>query len=183
MDWDDLCWNLHEDSIQQGESSGKEAGSLAGFRDGLGLGQVKGFELGMEIGFIRGFLEALEEEESVAKNDRIQRSIDQLQKALEQESLQPSIIFQETAQMMTRNEQTSSSSSPPSWNENDGDSPSRESKADAESKLQRIRARFKVLIVQLKIPKSTLKDVMDVAAKSAIATKKEPSAPSFDGEW
>lgn len=182
MDWDNLCWNPHEESVQQGETSGKEAGRLAGFRDGKAMGQVKGFELGMEVGFIRGFLEALEQDENVKKNERIQRSIDQLQKILEEESLQPDVIFQDAKLVMamaSKKEQESSAAA--SSNGDEEDSPSGESKVDVESKVQRIRARFKVLIVQLKIPKSTLKDVMDEAGKSTVS--KDLESVPFEGGW
>ena len=182
MDWDDFCWNPHEESVQQGETSGKEAGRLAGFRDGKAMGQVKGFELGMEVGFIRGFLEALEQDQNVSKNERIQRSIDQLQRILEEESLQPEVIFQDAQSVIAM--ASKKYEEPPTEttsDEDDEDSPNGESKVDVESKLQRIRARFKVLIVQLKMSKSTLKDVMDEAGKSTIS--KDPDSAPFEGDW
>ncbi|CAJ1936889.1 unnamed protein product [Cylindrotheca closterium] len=187
MEWDDLCWNPHQESVQRGEISGSEAGRLAGFRDGKALGQVKGFELGMEIGFIRGFLEALEQDNfaTVVKNERIQRSIDQLHKVLEEELVGPDAIFQENHNQLSAKEakealpphQSDDADSPPPPPSDDED----KSKVDVESKLQRIRARFKVLIVQLKLPKSSLKDYMDEAAKSSSISNDQE--PAFEGEW
>ncbi|KAL3927756.1 MAG: hypothetical protein SGBAC_012951 [Bacillariaceae sp.] len=177
MDWDDLCWNPHQESAQQGEISGSQAGRLAGFKDGKAMGQVKGFELGMEIGFIRGFLEALEQDSTLEKNERIQRSIDQLHKVLKEESLQPDAIFQENNKLSAKAEAGPLSQSQDSEQEPVTDS----SKVDVESKLQRIRARFKVLIVQLKLPQSSLKDCMDEAAKSSVSIADQE--PAFEGEW
>lgn len=183
MDWDEFCWNPHQESVQQGEISGSEAGRLAGFKDGKALGQVKGFEMGMEIGFIRGFLEALEPQDDnspaiIEKSGRIQRSIEQLHKVLNEESLQPDAIFQENNTQLSAKETLSSH-----VYDDDQELPQadEDSKVDVESKLQRIRARFRVLVVQLKLPKSSLKDYMDEAAKSStISTDQEPA---FEGEW
>jgi hypothetical protein len=167
MEWDDVCWNPHDSSYRQGQAEGFKAGNLAGYRDGQALGRTKGLEYGMELGFIRGFLNSLNHEESSKhKTDRIQRSIEKLRKALEDESLQPDEIF--------RKEQ------PGRNQEQDLQDDSEDaSKLDVLAKLQRIRARFKVLTVQLGIPKFSLKEIMDEAAESSTIVQE----PMVDREW
>lgn len=169
MDWDDLCWNPHESSLRKGEEEGLEAGRQAGYRDGQALGRTKGLEFGMELGFIRGILLYLQED-SMQLSDRIQHSIEQLQKALEDESLHPEQIFREQQQ-----------NSVIEFQNNTNDSESDSNKLDVLAKMQRVRARFKVLTVQLGIPKLTLKDVMDEAAEAA--SSESPEEPRVDNEW
>lgn len=167
MDWDDVCWNPHESSFRQGQEEGFEAGNLAGYRDGQALGRTKGLEFGMELGFIRGFIDALEHEEDIRKTDRTQRSLEQLRKVLEDESLRPDEIF--------RQQQLDAASK----QQDPHDDSETVSKLDVIARMQRIRARFKVLTVQLGIPKFTLKEVMDEAATSSTAV----AEPKVDSEW
>jgi hypothetical protein len=167
MGWDDVCWNPHDSSFRQGQAEGFEAGNLAGYRDGQALGRTKGLEFGMELGFIRGFLNSLEHEESsIHTTDRIQRSLEKLRKVLEDESLQPDEIFRQ--QQLGRNQEQDLQ-----------DDSEDASKLDVLAKMLRVRARFKVLTVQLGIPKFSLKQIMDEAANSSTIVQE----PMVDREW
>eukprot|EP00980_Cylindrotheca_fusiformis_P019930 scaffold7017_cov134-Cylindrotheca_fusiformis.AAC.25 len=172
MDWDDVCWNPHESSFRQGQEEGLEAGSIAGYRDGQALGRTKGLEFGMELGFINGFLNVVEQQESIDKSDRIQRSVEKLRKVLEDECLQPNEIFEHHHHQHHQQQQQQQQN-----NQDDSEDPS---KLDVLAKMQRVRARFKVLTVQLGIPKFSLKGVMDDAANSG-AVPADPA--TVDNEW
>lgn len=186
MDWDDLCWNPHESSLQQGIEEGHEAGRLAGYRDGQALGRTKGVEFGIELGFIRGFLTELERSiTTLEKTDRIKNSMELLNRALKDESLNPVHIF--------HHQQQQSLLQDPNNNNNDqedihDDSEIRPSKLDVMAKMQRVRARFKVLTVQLGLAHVQLKDIMDqAAAANSNGTNFSPSSSlevsRVDNEW
>jgi hypothetical protein len=161
--WDDLCFDPHQSSLEEGKAQGREAGALAGFRDGQALGRTKGIEFGMELGFIRGFLSVLAE----PTNDRIQRSMHELVRALE-DFPGPDAMFE---QVLKQQQQPATSS-----DKDDSEDPT---KLDVIAKMQRIRARFKLLTVQLKIPHYSLKQVMDEAASHHKTTAEPPA----DNEW
>jgi hypothetical protein len=167
MDWDDLCWNPHESSLQQGEAEGLEAGRFAGYRDGQALGWTKGLEFGMELGFIKGFLNHLQED-CTQRSNRVLHSIERLKKALEDESLHPDQIF--------RDQQHAAQELKNSYDDSEDDS-----KLNVVAKMQRIRARFKVICVQIGIPRFSLKEIMDDAAEASSSTS--PEENKGDSEW
>ena len=168
MDWDDVCWNPHESSLRQGIQEGHEAGSLAGFRDGQALGRTKGVEFGMELGFIRGFLTELEQSNLPGKTHRVKNSMALLDKALKDESLHPALIFQrQQHQQDQQSQQLYLTIEDEDAGEEKDDSERNSSKFDVTAKMQRVRARFKVLTVQLGFSNFSLKEMMDQAAMAA----------------
>jgi hypothetical protein len=161
-DWDDLCLDPHHSSFEAGQMEGRAAGELAGFRDGQALGQTKGLEFGMEIGFIRGVLQALEEEEESISNknsisDRVRKSMQGLRQALADFPTPDQMLEQQAALQMKPHAHHDNNSND---HDDDSEDPSSNTKLDILAKLQRIRARFKLLMVQLGMPQFSLKQVM-----------------------
>jgi hypothetical protein len=163
-DWDDLCLDPHHSSFEAGQMEGRAAGELAGFRDGQALGQTKGLEFGMEIGFIRGVLQALEEEEEEEEesirnknSDRVRKSMQGLRQALADFPTPDQMLEQQAALQMTPHAHNDNNSND---HLDDSEDPSSNTKLDILAKLQRIRARFKLLMVQLGMPQFSLKQVM-----------------------
>jgi hypothetical protein len=180
-DWDALAFDPHQASYEQGKTEGRTAGGMAGFRDGQALGHTKGLDFGMEIGFIRGFLLELNNEEEEPSSDsmkknRIERSKRELEKALE-DFPPPNLMFEQVAEGMTRLGVVNVTQQQNS--EDDTEDPS---KLDILAKLQRIRARFKLLTVQLGIPQASLKQVLDSAATSSDESN-NMTVPVVDNEW
>jgi len=168
--WDDVCLNPHKHELEEGRQQGREAGLEAGYREGYELGRTNGIEYGMEIGFIRGVVCALKER-SFENNERISKTIDDLSKALDGFP-GPEEVFRENT-LQTRTHQTLNDDS------EQPEEPSEE--LDVRGRLQRIRARFKLLTVQLGMPHFSLKQVMDQAAArtlGAAETQREESS-----EW
>lgn len=161
--WDALCFDPHQSSLEEGKAKGREAGELAGFRDGQALGRTKGIEFGMELGFIWGFLSVLPK----PTNERVERSMKELKRALDDF---PGLdaMFEQSLQL--QNLKTSSG------NKDDSEDPT---KLDVLGMMQRIRARYKLLTVQLGIPNYSLKQVMDEASSQHKTTKGHP----IDSEW
>ncbi len=161
FDWQDACLDPHHHSLQQGKAEGRDAGSLAGFKDGLALGQNKGLEFGLEIGFYQGVLEALRQKDW---SDRILKTIDKVQEAMDDF---PSVdqVFapsnsSSSSTSTTTNHATEMSSLVRSSNLDNMDQNDSEDviKLDILNKLQRIRARFKLLTVQLGKPQFSLRN-------------------------
>ena len=162
LDWEDLCLDPHHYSLQQGKIEGREAGALAGFRDGQQLGQTKGLEFGLEVGFYQGAISALRHGREW--NERIQHSIDKVQDAIN-DFPNPDQVFATTRQHTSNENSLSSwihSSNNSSTLDNHDDHDSEEvAKLDILHKLQRIRARFKLLMVQLGKPHFSLQHALE----------------------
>jgi hypothetical protein len=166
--WDDLCVNPYQSSLEQGRAQGKEGGGLAGFHDGQALGRTKGIEYGMELGFVRGFLEVVSAQDQ--PNPKIVRSLRELSKALD-DFPSPDDMFSDSVD--TTEQPTNKD------DDNDSEQPAGSSeKLDIMNKMQRVRARFKLVSVQLGMPHVSLKDIMDQAA--AVNIKSDPPG---DKEW
>ena len=171
---DDLCLDPHQSSLEEGRVQGRTAGELAGFHDGQTLGQTKGIEFGMELGFIRGFLNALgqlQEKKTGDEDHRIQRSMVELEKSLDDFPC-PDAMFEQTPNISTdatsRDDQYDDSEDPI----ND--------KLDIIAKMQRVRARFKLLTVKLGMPHFSLKKVMDEVSSTEDTST---GGPPMDSEW
>jgi hypothetical protein len=157
-DWDSLAFDPHRQEIQAGVKDGQEAGRSAGFKDGRALGQEKGVEYGMELGFIRGVVMVLSEDGCRRDEEKIQKSLCELNALLDE--------FPTPDEMFDKDK-----------TDQDGNHGSKEE--DSSSILhhmQRIRARFKLLMVQLKEPHFSLKQVMTDAANM-------DQEPAVDREW
>ena len=85
--WEDVCLSPYEYSQEEGRAQGRQEGSLAGFDQGYSLGQTTALSYGMEIGFMRGVVVVLEERMKQQQNhkmgDRIDKSLQNLQAALD----------------------------------------------------------------------------------------------------
>ena len=165
--WDEICVNPHQSNMELGRMEGREAGLRAGFNDGFALGRTKGIEFGMELGFIRGFLNTVEikvrtSQDDAARNERLLQRVDGLRRAID-EFPGPDIMFANTMNDDANDEK------------NDSESASKAT--DIVGSMQRIRAKFKVLTAQLKIPHFSLMQVMADAARMA----SEPSRSNLSG--
>ena len=153
--WDDIFLNPHESHMELGRQDGREAGLHAGFKDGHALGRTKGIEFGMELGFIRGFLNTIEHGEMESNQDaarvqRIQKGVEGLRRAID-DFPAPDTVFASAMNSKHR----------------PGDN-TEANAMDIMGALQRIRAKFKVLTVQLKIPHYSLKQVLVDAARDEV---------------
>ena len=171
--WDNLCLNPHERELEEGRRQGREAGLKAGYREGYALGRTNAIEYGMEVGFIRGVVNYLKGR-SFENNERMIKRIDDLARALD-DFPSPEEVLQEggltvevTGTLQALNddsEQTVESSDD----------------LDVRGKLQRVRAHFKLLMVQLGMPHFSLKRVMDDAV---VTEKSRPAAQRQESsEW
>ena len=144
--WDDICINPHQTEIDSGREEGQIAGLQAGFNDGFALGRTKGIEFGMELGFMRGFLNTVE---AKLLNERLQKKVEELRQAIDN--------FPSLDAIKTMNKEETY------MEEDDSETVVVPGSLDILGSMQRIRAKFKVLTVQLKIPQFSLKQVMDDA--------------------
>ena len=159
-----------------GTEDGRAAGEAASFLEGQMLGASKGLEIGIEIGFAQGLLEiAREHLAALAKvgtgesnnptcisvsgttpmHVRVQRSVDELEGAIKD--------FPTSTELFRQRDTLHDGDMGPSLG------------VDVREKLQRIRARCKVLTVQLGIPHHSLKRVMDDALSHDTSTKDGPT--------
>jgi uncharacterized protein YoxC len=144
------------------------------------LGASKGLEIGLEIGFAKGLLEVCRKRiDTLTKKDdniegdvtetstsaktssraRLERSIDELERAIQDFPSSAELFAASLSNNLHRNE----SETQASLQNEAGDVQGAE--VDVQAKLQRIRARCKVLTVQLGIPYHSLKRVMDDALR------------------
>lgn len=163
--------------VQEGRILGKEAGLEAGFREGWAIGERTGVDLGMEIGFAMGLAEAVrtklssdEQNQSSSSSslDRIRKSVEELEKAIADF---PSSETEIRNRLFRRGNDRKSNINyelDGEWSNNDSSEEQHqlgEEEEDVRAKLQRIRARSKVLTAKLGIPRHSLKTVMAEAAK------------------
>ena len=162
-DWDSIAFDPHRQDLDRGVKDGEEAGRLAGFNDGRALGRQKGVEYGMELGFIRGVVGQLMESESEKIEEKIRKNLRELTVLLN-EFPTPEEIFEQ--EKFTSNDQV---------NESLDNEENQTNSTSILQHMQRIRARFKLLMVQLKEPHFSLKQVMADAA--------ELDQTPLDNEW
>jgi hypothetical protein len=173
--WDRLCIDPFRSELEEGRVQGKEDGERAGFRQGYRLGNLTAIEYGMEIGFARGVLKAIEDLHRDADDDRIRHSVQKLRAALD-EFPGPEEVFQKQNDAAKPNSADVSEQEMEKMDEGD---------VDIAGKMQRIRARLKLLTVQLGAPKLSLKSVMDDAARdsSKDIDNKASIPPPKSTEW
>ena len=179
-----------ETIVARGRKEGREAGLGQGFNDGRLIGQKTGVEYGMEIGFATGLLEAVRQGinsgdlSPMGSLDRITKSANDLEKAIHdfpssEESIKKR-LFRSTSHSEKSIINISSSN-------NDNDDYKQLQRRDGSSeeniraKLQRIRARCKVLAAKLGIPHHSLKTVLAEASQNKVA-KTSLASSSKDGE-
>lgn len=161
--WDALCVDPHADALAEGRRRGASDGRAAGWREGHATGRTTAAEHGMELGWVRGVVTELRRQNAVWKDERLQKSTDSLLRALDGFP-SPEDVFrgqQQRARDPLREEDPNDTGDAEELpNGEDGSS----SELDVAGKLQRIQARFKLLMVQLGLPHFSLKRTMDQAA-------------------
>jgi hypothetical protein len=150
FDWADACLNPYNASLEQGRAKGREAGALAGFREGEALGRAKGLEFGLEVGFYRGIVNVLSSSQATYSL-RIQNSIEKLRKAID-EFPSPDELFRMRGANSTLMDARTYSS---------GDDSETPAKFDILNKMQRIRAYYKLVAVQVGKPQFSLRNALE----------------------
>jgi hypothetical protein len=165
--WDNLCTNPHHHDQEDGRERGRHDGSIAGYNEGYNIGRTTAISNGMEIGFIQGVLVYLMTEGSLSamlieneKVERAQKSIQNLQIAIDEFPSPESLIDRSTEDKQAIRETNV---------HDDDDDNSINTTNDISNKLQRIRARFKLLMVQLGLSHVSLKQLMDINVHAATA--------------
>ena len=134
--WDDLFANPHQSAHELGCAEGRIGGLHQGYVDGQKLGTTKGVEYGMELGFLQGILHEIEmhvlSAVDLEKQEKLRTSVKELQHMI-QTFPSPEELF----------------------NVNDAE------RMDIATRLQRLRAKYKLLTIQLRIPCVTLREVMN----------------------
>ena len=203
-------------AVEEGRVLGKEEGLLAGFQEGRVLGQKTGVDCGMEIGFSLGLVQAVRKtilSESTSSSDcdlsssssstfldRIRKSVDELEKAIDdfpgpdEEDIRR-LLFRSTEGKVD----TDSKSPIEEENELAGYENNKEDlgstntnfeqqqlpNEDVRVKLQRIRARCKVLTAKLGIPRHSLKNAMAgvVKNKAKLTSPEHDDSGEGSREW
>ena len=144
--WDDLCVNPHDGAHNHGREEGHLAGMQKGFDDGQRLGNTKGMEFGMELGFLNGVVSEIElrilPTVCPEKKERATKSLKELRRMI--------LSFPDPDELFQVNP---------------------EGRLDLSLRMQGIRAKYKVLTVQLHIPQVTLKDVLNEQLPSAVSSE------------
>jgi hypothetical protein len=197
QEWENFCLDPYQSAREEGERQGRDAGMEAGFRDGHGMGINTGTEYGMELGFFKGVCSAVEAAtaESLNQNvseERVRKTVTDLRLALD-DFPGPDQVFQvrqrpprhqhdgeEHAHEHEPEQDDGDDDDNDDGDENgeDDDAIATESKKTVLHKMQRIRARFKLLTVQLGIPHFSLTRVMDEAAATS-ATETAPDTADW----
>ena len=175
--WDSICVHPHADYLEEGRRQGRQAGLEAGWDEGYALGRTTAMDYGMELGFMRGVVVAAAKttlttssSSSSSSSERVQKSLQELRSALDdfpgaEESLR--FNHQESANnLLSVKTSLLLSHDGGSKTSNDDSEPL----VDIRGQLQRIRARFKLFMVQLGMPHFSLKQLMDDAAAAATTT-------------
>ena len=175
--WDDLCTNPHRQIQEEGQERGRQDGSISGYNEGYTIGRTTAMSNGMEIGFIQGVLAYLTTECNLSailiddeKRERAQKSIHNLKIAII-EFPSPDILIQQRASKdptVTQDEGNVSNNNNNNNNNNNDDDDNTNSKIDISNQLQRIRARFKLLLVQLGLSHVSLKHLMDIDVTESV---------------
>jgi hypothetical protein len=198
--WDDLCINPHQAALDEGRELGRRDGRSAGLHEGYNLGQVTAVDHGMELGFVQGVLEVIEDNldsmdlwssSSNEKKERILNTIRLLGNALDEfpgpdEIFRDDVVTGNPAIIMQDRTNVDDTEKLPQEGDNDDET---SSSADVAGKMQRIRARFKLLTVQLGHPNLSLKSVMDEVAtditpnSNNMPNGKERTLANETNEW
>ena len=146
--WDDICVGPFDDQLLKGRSEGRMAGLESGYRDGETLGFSKGVELGLELGFMAGVCDelckSLPQKEEVESKDRHRDKVYNLARELLQtiDSFPtPDAMFQKDDNGQEQQQQ-------------------QDPNHDVRASMQRIRARFKLLMVRCKTPLLSLETTL-----------------------
>jgi hypothetical protein len=225
-DWDSIL-DPYAESLQEGYHEGQQAGLQSGYNDGWHLGKIKALEIGIELGYMQSIAsealkKLLKERESKHSttnetggdysnkaDPQMERRIKKLNDFLEsiQSFPNPDVIFSQISSVESEESERHYNDEK---NKTDIEGiedelqavniSSASSPVDIVGKMQRIRAKFKTILVQMKMPSLTLKKVMngeivttkngDAAINSAGNKSKQKSVTSspqlsvyHDNEW
>lgn len=189
INFEDLCLDPYKDSLEEGKIEGRIAGLQAGFKDGRSLGRMKGLEIGIELGYMRGVAVGVNERmlplmearsndaDGIRRVEKIRKVLADLVSAIDAFP-SPDEMFSETNKINggdVNEEEKGMKQDALAERSNRMQAPGES--LDVAGKLQRVRAKFKLLTVQLKLPQLSLKRVMDAACSGIDTTvKKSPSA-------
>lgn len=158
--WDSLCTNPHLKVQQDGRERGRQDGSIGGYNEGYNIGRTTALSNGMEVGFIQGVLLYLMTEGSLSaileeneKVERARKSIQLLQIALDEFPAPDTLIIDRSTENQTIGETNG---------DNNDNVDNINTANDISKKLQRIRARFKLLMVQIGLSHVSLQKLMDI---------------------
>jgi hypothetical protein len=194
QDWENFCLDPYQSAREEGERQGRDAGLEAGFRDGQKMGINTGTEYGMELGFFKGVCSAVEAANADNLNqnvseERVRKTVADLRLALD-DFPGPDQVFQvrqrpprhqhdgeeHTHEHESEQDDDDDDDDDDDGGNGDSENAAAESKKNVLHKMQRIRARFKLLTVQLGMPNYSLTRVMDeAAATSATVTAPDTS--------
>lgn len=189
LDFEDLCLDPYQAHFNIGRREGSAAGLQAGYDDGRKLGQQKAVEVGIELGYMRGVAEAIRQDvipsvdaANVSSLDddtscgdeevdatrrkmdkKVGKSLNELLSMIDAFPSPDEIFHQST----TGDGQAVSGDGGLDGEEDDSEKIETQSggPVDISGRMQRIRAKFKLLCVQLKIPEAGLSKVMEDAKK------------------
>ena len=190
LDFEDLCLDPFQSNFDEGHREGRAAGLQAGFNEGRKLGQQKAIEVGIELGYMRGVAEAIRQAilvpSSASSDDsdlnpsndadathrrmeKVGKSADELLSMIDAFP-SPDEIFHQQTNQTTDDSEGRVGQQPLSNDTEVSDSeqiiaPSG-GPVDISGRMQRIRAKFKLLCVQLKMPEIGLTKVMEDAKKN-----------------
>ena len=172
--WDNLCMNPHSQIQENGRERGGHDGSMLGYNEGYNIGRTTAISNGMEIGFIQGVLAYLTDQSTLSalliedeKVERAQKSIQNLQIAIN-EFPSPDVLVPRMPHDRTVLDEANV--------DDNGDDKNINTNIDISNKLQRIRARFKLLMVQLGLSHVSLKQLMDISICEPVITNSEDTA-------
>lgn len=168
-DWDSIL-DPYEDALQQGRQEGQEAGLKSGYESGWNLGKIKALEIGIELAYMHSivseglkYLEKRNDEKIIksSSNDHFERRIKKMKDFLESihSFPSPNDIFSSTRNPTSHPSRTETNSGNSNIVDNNNSPIS--APIDLVGQMQRIRARFKTIIVQMKVSHLTLKKVMN----------------------
>jgi len=193
-DWDEyLLLDPYEESRKEGRAQGLEAGLRAGFRDGHTIGKVKALEIGIELGYMHSIAvsslgimrRTVEKDDGDTENTTSILAAEKRIKKL-QELLKSIECFPKPDEMFTDRKEASTSQVGRPEIENGIDSDNSQDATqsmDIVDRMQRIRAKFKTILVQMKLPHLTLKKVMNTSGliPDPNANISTPPLPSSSG--
>jgi hypothetical protein len=172
--WDDICVNPHQEALEEGQRQGHADGRRAGYQEGHRLGSITALEYGVELGFVQGVLQELVRHIpdlskdghslfSAEKRDKIVKSMTVLQTCLD-EFPDSDAVFQRSNNGVAHTQYLDASDNQTGLDSNDTSASSTIASLDVAAKMQSIRARFKLLLVQLGLAQLSLPQIMNAAA-------------------
>jgi hypothetical protein len=181
--WDALT-DPHEEHLQNGREEGKQTGLETGFKMGYDLGRTTAIDVGMELGFIRGAMSTIGSSNEIS--DRAQKTIRELNQLID--------TFPGVDEMFREQEQERLLGQSASDENNDvveeedseethrttGTRTPNEGAVNIRTEIQRIRAKFKLLTVQIGCPHFSLKQVMDTAAEEETVIDTTSASDAID---